>query len=104
MSLLPLIAFDATLHDILRLAFVPGEFDTVDATVAHVDEVHVVDEATEEAGAAGGIGADAVALQWEILFRLGRLSRDDRCGSRPGRPRLPGPLNAAVRSASWKYA
>ena len=49
MALQPLIDFDAALDLILRLAFVPGQLHAVDPAIAHVDEVHVVDEAAEEA-------------------------------------------------------
>ena len=68
MALLPLVAFDAAFDLILGLAFVPGQLDAVDAAVAHIDQVEIVDEAAEEAGAAGRVGTDAVALQGEILL------------------------------------
>ena len=68
MALLPLVAFDAALDLVLGLAFVPGQLDAVDAAVAHVDEVEIVDEAAEEAGAAGGVRPDAIALQRKVLL------------------------------------
>ncbi len=68
MALLPLVAFDAALDFVLGLALVPGQLDAVDAAVADVDEVEIVDEPAEEAGAAGRIRPDAVALQREILL------------------------------------
>ena len=68
MALQPLVALDAALDLVLGLALVPGQLDAVDAAVAGVDQVHVVDEPAEEAGAAGGVGPDAVALQREVLL------------------------------------
>ena len=91
MALLPLVAFDAALDLVLGLALVPGQFDAVDAAVADVDEVQVVDEAAEEAGAAGGVGPDAIALQREELLvgvrsgygcGAGYSQRDGRCVAR----------------------
>ena len=69
-----LIALNAALDFVLGLAFVPGQFDAVDAAVADVDEVEIVDEAAEEAGAAGGVRTDAIALQRKILF-IGACTR-----------------------------
>ena len=92
-GLQPLVALDAALDLVLGLALVPDQLDAVDAAVAGVDQVHVVDEAAEEAGAAGGIGADAVALQREVLL-VGRM------GGRQQRPlRQRRRAAASVRSA-----
>ena len=70
-----LVAFDAALDLVLGLALVPDQLDAVDAAVTRVDQVHVVDEPAEEAGAAGGVGTDAVALQRKVLL-VGLGSRD----------------------------
>ena len=73
MILHALVAFDALLHLIAGLAFVPRQLDAVDAAVAHVDQVHIIDEPAEEPRAAGGVRADAIALQGELLLvRVGR--------------------------------
>lgn len=68
MALLPLVAFNAALDFVLGLALVPGELDAAYAAVADVDKVHIVNEAAEEARAAGGVGPHAIALQRKILF------------------------------------
>ncbi len=86
MALLPLVAFDAALDLILRLAFVPGQLDAVDAAIADVDQVEIVDEAAEEAGAAGRIGSDAIALKREILL----VGAGGRQGHRHGQRRRDG--------------
>jgi hypothetical protein len=77
MVLLSLIAFDAALDLVLGLAFIPGELDAIDAAVADIDQVEIVDEAAEEAGASSRVGADAIALQREILF-VGACGSGDR--------------------------
>jgi hypothetical protein len=81
MALLALVAFDAALDFILRLAFVPGELDAVDAAISDVDQVEIVDEAAKEAGAAGRVWADAIALQRKILF-VGARRGGDRAALR----------------------
>ncbi len=73
-ALLPLVAFDAALDLVLGLAFVPGQLDAIDAAVADVDQVQIVDEAAEEAGAAGRIGTDAIALQRKVLLVGARVA------------------------------
>jgi len=77
MALLPLITFDAAFDLVLGLALFPGQFDAIDAAVADVDEIEIVDEAAEEPGAAGGVRTDSVALQGEILF-IGERGRRGR--------------------------
>ena len=67
-ALQALVALDTALDDVLGLALRPGELDAIDPAVAQVDELHVVDEAAEEAAAARGVGADAIALEREILL------------------------------------
>jgi hypothetical protein len=62
-----LVALDAFLHDVFGLALLPGQLDAIDAAVARVDQLHVIDEAAEKAAAAGRIRADTVALQREIF-------------------------------------
>ncbi len=88
-ALQPLVDLDAALDLILRLALGPGQLDAVDAAVADVDEVHVVDEPAEEAGAAGRIGPDAVALQREELLvgERGRRIGDESAERERGRQR-----------------
>ena len=68
MALLPFVALDAAFNFVLCLALAPGQFDAIDAAVAGVDEIEIVDEAAEEPGAAGGVRTDSVALHGDILF------------------------------------
>src|ERR1700730_5450738 len=68
MALLTFVALDATLHFILGLALAPCQFDTIDAAVACVDQVQVIDEPAEEAGSAGRVWPHAIALQREVLL------------------------------------
>ena len=63
-----LVALDAALDLVLRLALAPSELDAVDAAIAGVDQIEIVDEAAEKAGAAGRVGPDAIALQREVLL------------------------------------
>src|SRR5579871_4639081 len=101
----PLVDFEAALDLILRLAFVPGQFDAVDAAVADVDEVEIIDEAAEESGAACRIGADAVTLQRkELLVGEGddracrqRAERDRRCDREMFPGKVEGHMSAPVR-------
>ncbi|MNQ84869.1 hypothetical protein D3C85_1000100 [compost metagenome] len=65
------IALHALLDHVLGFALAPGQLDPVHPAVG-VDVLEVVDEAAEEAGATGGIGADPVTLQREVLL-AGRL-------------------------------
>ena len=65
-----LVAFDALLHHILGFALAPGQLDAVHPTLC-VDVLQVVDKPAEEAGATGGVGADPIALQGEVLFVVG---------------------------------
>ena len=67
----PLVALDAARVVVFGLTLFPGQLDAADAAVALVDHRHVVDPAAEDAGTAGGVGADAVARQAdELLLRL----------------------------------
>src|SRR6202042_64520 len=63
-----LVALDAALDDVLRLALGPGQLDPVDAAVPRVHELHVVDEPAEEPAAAGRVRTDPVALEREVLL------------------------------------
>ena len=74
---------DSALNFILRLTLGPGQLDAVDAAVTRVDEVQIVDEAAEKAGAARSVVAFAIALQWEELF-VGQRRRDSQRAERYG--------------------
>src|SRR5258705_504418 len=59
---------------VLGLALLVGELHAVDAAVARIDHVHVVDESSEDAGAAGCVGADPVTVHRDelLVLRIGR--------------------------------
>ncbi len=66
-----LVALHPLLHDVFSLALAPGQLDAIHAALG-VDVLEVIDKTTEETGTTCGIGANAVALQGEILF-VGRV-------------------------------
>ena len=72
-----LIALHALGVVVLGFAFLPGELDAVDAAVALIDQIEVVDHAGEYRGAVGAIGTDAVAQNAHELS-AGLLRRDWR--------------------------
>src|SRR4029077_2809334 len=71
----PLVALNPSIVFVLRLAFLPRELDAVDPAVPFVEHVKIIDETSERAGAAGGIGADAVARHRDELLVLAERRR-----------------------------
>src|SRR5208283_1048960 len=72
-----LVTFDAAGVVVLGLALLPRQLDAVDAAVAQVDEVEVVDVAAEDAGATRRVGAYPVRKHgYELLILRGRHGRD----------------------------
>ncbi|MNC86053.1 hypothetical protein D3C83_16820 [compost metagenome] len=60
--LLALVAFHAARVVVLGLALVADELDAVDAAVARVEHLEVVDRAAGDARAACGVGADPIVV------------------------------------------
>jgi hypothetical protein len=75
-----LVALDAAVVAVFGLALLPGELDAVDAAVARVEQLEIIDHAGRDARAAGGVGADPVGVDRdELLFRL-RCGLTGKCG------------------------
>src|SRR5262249_22335107 len=74
----PLVALDSAVVLVFGLAFFPGQLDAVDAAVALVQHVQVVDEAAEGADAARRIRADAVIRHGYELLVLPEGGSGDR--------------------------
>ena len=57
-----LVSLDAALDLVLCFSFRPRQLDVAHTAVADIDQVEIVDEAAEEASAAGCIGTDTITL------------------------------------------
>jgi hypothetical protein len=74
-----LVALDAARVVVFGLAFLVSELDPVDAAIARVDHVHVVDEPAEDSRTPGRVGTDPVAVHRDELFvlRIGGASNSE---------------------------
>src|SRR5688572_24823809 len=104
-----LVALDAAVVAVLGLALLPGDLDTVDAAVARIQQLEVIDHAAGDSRATGRIRADPVGVDGnELLLRLSHcLGREPGCRDEHYRQcrfhRTPPPQDA-VRKLSGSIA
>ena len=72
----PVVAFDATVGLVAVFALLDDELDAVDAAVAFVDEVEIIDIAVSGRNTAGREGACAVSERGNELAFLGLGNAD----------------------------